>query len=227
MASPFPGMDPFLEDPAFWSDFHFRFINYWCEIIADQLPSEYEANLGERLYLVEMDPITIPLDIVEGPRETYIEILHGPERSIVAVLELLSPTNKHEPGRTEYLSKRNALLRQSVHLVELDLLFGGQRLPMGKPLPPADYYYLLSRSEQRFDCQVYYFNLAQPLPRLPVPLRPPHADLQIDLAQVFTTAYDRGRFGRRLAYHKPCPASLKPEQRRWVDEIVARSGIRP
>jgi hypothetical protein len=248
-------MDPFLEEPAYWSDFHYTFINYWREAIADQLPGEYEANLGERLYLVEMDPetrklvypdiavsdrdaapnrpapaeessvvtlepITIPLDIVEGPRETFIEILHRPDRSVVAVLELLSPTNKHEPGRTEYLSKRNALLRQPVHLVELDLLLGGQRLPMGKPLPAADYYYLLSRSEQRFDCQVYRMNLAQPLPRLPVPLRPPHADLETDLAQVFTTAYDRGRFHRRLAYHKPCPAPLHSEQRRWVDGIL-------
>jgi hypothetical protein len=257
MASPFPGMDPFLEDPAYWSDFHYTFINYWREIIADQLPSEFEANLGERLYLVEMDPetrklvyldvtlsdrppsspsvhaavatlepITIPLDIVEGPRETYIEILHGPERSVVAVLELLSPTNKHEPGRTEYLSKRNALLRQSVHLVELALLAGGQRLPMGKPLPPADYYYLLSRSEERFDCQVYCLTLAQPLPRLPVPLRPPHADLEIDLEQAFMMAYDRGPFRRRLGYSKPCPAPLRPDQRRWVEEIISQSGLR-
>jgi hypothetical protein len=258
MSSPFPGMDPYLEDPAYWSDFHYTFINYLSEAIADQLPREYEANLGERQYHVELDPatrkrvypdvavadhgansppvatrdvasatlepITIPLDVVEGPRETYVEILHGPERSLVAVLELLSPTNKHEPGRTEYLSKRNALLRQSVHLVELDLLLGGQRLPMGKPLPAADYYYLLSRSEQRFDCQVYRWNLAQQLPRLPVPLRPPHGDMQIDLAQVFTTAYDRGRFRRRLAYHKPCPAPLQPEPRSWVAEIATRSG---
>jgi len=28
-------MDPFLEDPAYWSDFHDTFINYWCETIAD------------------------------------------------------------------------------------------------------------------------------------------------------------------------------------------------
>jgi hypothetical protein len=249
-------MDPFLEDPAYWLDFHVRFINAWAEAIAQELPSEYEANLGERVYLVEMDPdtrkliypdvavseglprsaavatesvatlepVTIPLDVIEGPRETFIEILHRPERALIAVLELLSPSNKHDPGRTEYLSKRNALLRQLVHLIELDLLLGGQRLPMGKPLPAGDYYYLLSRSEQRFDCQVYRWNLAQPLPRLPVPLRPPHADLQIHLGQVFTTAYERGRFGRRLAYSKPCPAPLQPEQRRWVDDTVARSG---
>jgi hypothetical protein len=53
---PFPGMDPFLELPAYWSDFHFTFINYWREAIADALPEDYEATLGERVYLVEHDP---------------------------------------------------------------------------------------------------------------------------------------------------------------------------
>ena len=63
----------------------------------------------------------------------------------MAVLELLSPANKQNPGRTEYLSKRNAILRQNVHLVELDLLLGGERLPLLKSLPLDDYYYLLKR----------------------------------------------------------------------------------
>jgi hypothetical protein len=26
MASPFPGMDPYLDNPAFWPDFRFEFI---------------------------------------------------------------------------------------------------------------------------------------------------------------------------------------------------------
>ena len=47
MASPFPGMDPYLEHPAFWSDFHHRFIEWWCEAIAERLPEQYEARLGE------------------------------------------------------------------------------------------------------------------------------------------------------------------------------------
>lgn len=255
MSRPFPGMDPFLEGPAAWLDFHLRFINSWAEAIAEQLPSEYEANLGERVYLVEMDPdtrklvypdigvsagqssapaspatatglatlepVTVPLEVIDGPREAFIEILHGPDRELVTVLELLSPANKHEPGRTEYLSKRGALIRQNVHLVELDLLLGGQRLPLARPLPPADYYYLLARAEERFDCRVYFWNLPQRLPTLPVPLRPPDADLGIDLAAVFATTYERGRFGRRLAYAKPCPAPLRPEQQRWAAEVVA------
>jgi hypothetical protein len=272
MKSPFPGMDPYLEHPAYRSeDFHSRFINAWCEAIADALPPQYEATLGERVYLVEhipearklgfpdvavshgerptpssqspastgatetLEPVTIPLTILEGPRETYIEILYQPERSLVAALELLSPppspyplplageegrVRGEAPGRTEYLAKRRALLVQNVHLAELDLLFGGRRLPLQQALPSADYYYLLSRGDQRPDCQVYRWTVRQPLPTLPVPLRSPDADLHIDLAAVFATAYERGRFFRRLNYQGPVPAFLREDNRRWCEAIV-------
>jgi hypothetical protein len=142
---------------------------------------------------------------------------------LATAIELLSPASKENPGRPVYLSKRNAILRQNVHLVELDLLQGGQRVPSPRRLPPADCYYLLARAEQRFDCQVYHWKLSDPLPRLPVPLRPPHADVLVDLAQVFTTAYERGRFGRRLRYDQPCPAPLSEEQRAWAGQIAAKA----
>jgi hypothetical protein len=255
VASPLPGMDPFLENPAYWLDFHSRFVNCWCEAIADALPPNYEASLGERVYLIEHDPearklgypdvavthgaagatsagpspkavatlepVTIPLLFLEGPRETYIEVLHRPDRSLVAVLELLSPTNKEYPGRTEYLAKRSALLHQNVHLVELDLLLGGQRLPMQKPLPPGDYYYLVSRGEKRPDCQVYSWTLQQPLHKLPVPLRAPDPDVLVDLAQVLATAYERGRFHRRIDYQtQPLPATLSDKDKDWAEALV-------
>jgi hypothetical protein len=252
MPSPFPGMDPFLEDPAYWSDFHSRFVNFWCEAVADALPPNYEAGLGERVYLIEHDPeerklvfpdvaitqtdgpgsksagagavatlepVTIPLTILEGPRETYIEILHRPDRSLVAVLELLSLA-KERLGRTTYLAERRAILYQQVHLVELDLLRGGRRPPLAKPLPPGDCYYLVSRAEQRPDCQVYAWGLRQPLPALPVPLRAPDPDLVIDLGNVFATAYDRGRFQRRIGYHGPLPGHLRADERSWAEAAV-------
>ncbi len=61
MASPFPGMDPFLEDPAFWCDFYPAFIGCWREAIADRLPSNYEARLDESVNLVTMSQDTIKL----------------------------------------------------------------------------------------------------------------------------------------------------------------------
>jgi len=256
MPSPFPGMDPFLENPAYWLDFHSRFVNCWCEAIADVLPPNYEASLGERVYLVEHDPearklgfpnvavsraepcapaeatpgsgvatlepVTIPLTILEGPRESYIEILHRPDRALVTSLELLSPANKEQPGRTEYLAKRRALLYQQVHVVELDLLVGGRRLPLERPLPPADYYYLVSRVEERPNCQVYYWGLRQLLASLPVPLRMPDPDVWIDLAAVFATAYERGRFGRRIDYRAPVPISCRDEDNAWIRATVEK-----
>src|SRR5262245_42479545 len=121
MASPFPGMDPYLEDPAFWPDFHLTFLNYWREAIADVLPEGYEARLDEWVQLVErrpprvkevepdvavtwkekakakgrrvaggvatLEPVTIPHVMPRGKRQTYIQILHRPERSLIAVLE--------------------------------------------------------------------------------------------------------------------------------------------
>ena len=237
MLSPFPGFDPYLELPVFWSDFHSTFINYWRESIADALPDEYEAGIGDRVYLVKQDPdsrklvfpdvaitqgdddkqmssqnavatlepVTIPLTILEGPRETYIEILHRPDRKLITTLELLSPSNKNQPGRTENLAKRNALLYKPVHLVELDLLCGGKRVPMNQPLPRGDNYYFVSRFEQRPDCQVYTWRLSDRLPTLPVPLRVPDSDLLIDLQAVFNTTYERGRFARRIDYSVPQP----------------------
>ena len=45
MPSPFPGMDPYLETPALWSDLHASFITYWRDALLACLPSNYEARI--------------------------------------------------------------------------------------------------------------------------------------------------------------------------------------
>jgi Protein of unknown function (DUF4058) len=54
MASPFPGIDPYLESQHFWEDFHARFLTYLCDALNDALPEGYVAQLGERLRMVEL-----------------------------------------------------------------------------------------------------------------------------------------------------------------------------
>jgi hypothetical protein len=250
-------MDPYLECPAFWPDFHWRFVNYWCEAVADTLPANYSARMGERVYLVEkagerklissdvtvthngsstpesagaragvatLEPVTIPARILEEMREPYIEILHRPDRTLIAILELLSPANKEQPGRGEYLAKRDRAVQQQIHLVELDLLLKGQRAPLEAPLPPADYYYLLARADRRPDCQVYSWTMRDPLPTVPVPLRAPDPDIHVNLGDVFATAYQRGRYQSDLDYTAPPPIALTREQSDW---LKARLGHKP
>jgi hypothetical protein len=216
-------MDPYLEDPAFSSDFHASFIIYWSAALLDCLPDNYEARIKETVRLVRVaPPKSVVIEEVET-HERYIEILHRPERSLVAVLELLSPANKEEPGRRDYLAKRNALLRHPIHLVEVDLLLGGRRLPPEDNRPPGDYYALVSRGDRRPDCDVYAWPLRHPLPAIPIPLLVPDPDTWIDLATVFATTYEQGRYARSLDYASPPAVPLSDETRRWVLE-QARGG---
>ena len=52
MTSPFPGMDPYLEHPGYWRDFHQSFIIYWRDWLADHLPDHYAVRIDERLGVV-------------------------------------------------------------------------------------------------------------------------------------------------------------------------------
>jgi hypothetical protein len=253
MGNPFPGMNPFLEHPAFWADFHSTFIGCWRDSLRALLPKTYEARIGERVYLVEppalarqigpdvavsqsvdagavtsassssavvMDPVTLPLPIIDETREAYIEILQRPEMALVAVLELLSPYNKREPGFAEYLSKRNALFRQDVHVIELDLLLGGRRLPLGKSLPRGDYFALISRSDRRPYCNVYHWGLRDRLPTIPVPLRAPDADAATNLAEVFASVFQRGFYDESPDFGRRLPVSLPASEAAWVAEVM-------
>jgi len=51
MPSPFPGMDPFLEHPDVFPDFHDGFIAYLRESIQRHLPPPYVAGLGRRAWI--------------------------------------------------------------------------------------------------------------------------------------------------------------------------------
>ena len=50
--SPFPGMDPYLEDPAFWEGFHHVFITECMYFLLERLPPTYVADVGERVELI-------------------------------------------------------------------------------------------------------------------------------------------------------------------------------
>ena len=51
MPSPFPGMDPFLENPGIFPDFHDSFITYLRENLQANLPPPYYAALGRRIWI--------------------------------------------------------------------------------------------------------------------------------------------------------------------------------
>jgi hypothetical protein len=233
MPSPFPGIDPYVEDQGRWPDFHSRFLIYSCDVIAEGLPESYVAQMNEQVHLVRtprgsaptgrtatLEPVTIPLetDMVEEVRETWIEIRRLPSLSLVTIIELLFPSNKVGNGREEYLNKRLELIDQPVHIVELDFLIAGQRLPMRRPLPAGDAYAVVARAERRPDADVYAWKLADSLPTISVPLEAPDPDISLPLGSVYERAYERGLYSRILRYGQSLAIPLAPEVRTWAEE---------
>jgi uncharacterized protein DUF4058 len=55
MPSPFPGMDPYLEDPHRWPGVHHLLIGAYAELLNKQLRPRYVAEIEERVYLSPED----------------------------------------------------------------------------------------------------------------------------------------------------------------------------
>jgi len=68
MPGAFPGMDPYLEHPAWWPGVHQGVITYAREALNAVLPPAYVADIGERVYLVHQDRSIYPdLKVREQP----------------------------------------------------------------------------------------------------------------------------------------------------------------
>ena len=174
-----------------------------------------EDSGGGLAVAVEPTVVTLPMtDSIEVP---YLVIRSRDGAETVAVIEVLSPTNKSSrDGRPEYLNKRNSILRSMTHLIEIDLLRGGERLPTVEPHPAGDYFAFVSRGERRPQADVYAWTLERPLPRIPIPLLADDPDVWLDLQSVFTTTYDRAGYDYALHYDRAVEPPLDAHRLEWV-----------
>lgn len=159
--------------------------------------------------------------VAEPFRETFIEIIErDAERRLITSIEVLSPSNKRprSKGRRLYLRKRQALLLGTANLVELDLLRGGERMPMMSPWPDSPYTLLVSREERAPYCTVWPAHFQRPLPIIPVPLAPPDGDVRLDLQPLVAAIYSRARYANLLDYSRPLQPALTAEESAWFAE---------
>lgn len=74
MPSPFPGMNPWLEDPVIWSDVHTSLAVRLREIFAPQLLPRYYVAVEQRTYLAQPDELVF----VGRPDLSVVGILGAP-----------------------------------------------------------------------------------------------------------------------------------------------------
>lgn len=155
----------------------------------------------------------------EIERELFLEIRDREERRLIAAIELLSPANKRTgPIRKQYLQKREALLESDAHFLEIDLLRGGPRMPW-RGLPTCDYYALVSRVELRPEAEFWPIRLRDPLPTIPVPLKPGDPDARLDLQALLHRVYDAGAYAADIYAGTPEPP-LGAEGDAWARSVL-------
>ena len=257
MASPFPGMDPYLESDL-WQEFHDTLASAIRAQLTPRLPPRYTALLSKRyvidrpaLGILDLSPdrvfypdahiiavreaaveypaapgVTAPAaDMISvNPEEVpllSLEIRDVAERRLVTAVEILSPVNKRGDGLREYQERRMALFQTRTHILEIDLLRAGARLPLLGELPPGAYYVYLSRFTRRPRTEVWAMSLRDKLPVVPVPLLPPDEDVPLDLQSAIAACFDLVRYERLIDYTQPLPPPpLEPDDAAWLTERV-------
>lgn len=272
MPGPFPGMDPYLEDPHHWRGVHERLIVGMSDALNASLPSGFAADVNERVYVIPPDRSVYPdVAVIERPvtpesasdrsyggtavldspvtaDSPYVFSLHdepvyegfveirttGDREELVAVIELLSPTNKeaNSIGREEYRRKPREVLASTAHLIEIDLLRAGEhtiavrRDVVASGVHAWDYLACLHRAGRRWEYEVWPFTVRDRMPRISVPLTEGWADAVLDLQPLFDRAYDAGPYRRRVSYRAEPVPPLRGEDAAWSDALLRAKALR-
>ncbi|MBE2197759.1 MAG: DUF4058 family protein [Anaerolinea sp.] len=204
--------------------------SYVPDVLLLQTMREPTAVYAATGALVADEPQVVT-NLDEAYREPYIEIVTRDTGDVVTLIELLSPSNKIGNGRSQYIQKQADLLATDVNLVEIDLLGYGQGTALARNAiitDPADWRYLIniSRAHRRSALEFYAIPLHQKLPNCRIPLRPPDADVVLDLTAVFSRTYDIGSYDLLIDYNLPPEPPLRDFEAAWLDARLREKGVR-
>lgn len=250
MQNPFPDMNPYLEQPELWHQVHNWLIVTIAGDLGAKIAPAYRVSIEERIYTSSTDsellgiadvgvmtknrgefgavttatriePIKVSLPTPEEVTERFLEVRATKTKELIAVIEVLSPKNKRSrEGRDAYQRKREKILGSATHLVEIDLLRQGEPMPMFG-LNSTHYRILISRGYTRPYADLYSFNLQNPIPPVPIPLRQGESEPLIELQTLLNEVYERGHFDLAVDYTEPIKPALAPEDADWVAQQLA------
>jgi hypothetical protein len=227
MPSPFPGLDPYLEDDKHWPDFNHQLIACLYQILLPGLVDRYKARMDHRRYVTEH---ALFISVVrEQHAEDFIEIRHRTENRLVTVVEMATPANKTTPeGRKSLLDKRAQSKAVGANFVEIDLVLQGQPLLAFTRAGHVDWDYAVTVTRathpERFE--VYSGNLQKPLPRFKLPMAGDDRDTLVDLQTAFTRCFDQCGFPAKINYQRNPPATLRDDYRQWVHDLLKQKKLR-
>lgn len=251
MPSPLPGMNPYLEQPALWPDFHAAFLFELKARLVSLIRPRYLVLLERHVFVQEPpgEPTTIGLR-----PDVLIATSARREGGGVAVVEAAAPVEvEHlavEVERVSYLEVRDASSGDVVTVIELlspankregRLAYLARRekvlgspvhlveidlLRGGKPMPdftrpPCAYSVLVSHADGRPRAGFWPIQLRERLPEIPIPLRQPDPPAKVDLQAILHRVYDVSAYEDFVYRGRPDPP-LDPDDDAWAEALRPR-----
>ncbi len=250
MRSPFPGMNPYLEQPELWHQVHNRLIIAIADALTPQIVPKYRVSIEERVYtsvddnllvgiadvavtrrtselmstgntaVKQAEPTKVQVPIPEEVTERFLEVKSTQTGELVTVIEVLSPKNK----RSQEGRKAYETKRQKIFASSTNLI-EIDLLRIGKPMPilgsvEGDYRILVSRGYRRPNADIYMFTIRDTIPAFPVPLKKDDVEPLVDLQQLLHEVYERARFDLVIDYSQLPLPPLSAEDTAWIREIL-------
>lgn len=121
MPSPFPGMDPYLEEPSGWPSVHHRLIAVMSDMLAEQLAPHFHVSIEERVYITDSDD---PESRQRLAPDLYLVERPTPYASSGAAVGAITPPTIIEPlpaleVRDRYLEIHDRRSREVITTIEV------------------------------------------------------------------------------------------------------------
>lgn len=251
MRSPFPGMDPYLEDPGGWVGVHDGLIVAVRADLNRRIRPRFVADAGTTVYVIAPDdrrwvfpdifvvearqavgaavgsrieaPVQVLLDGPETFSQPHVVIRDRESRDVVTILEVLSPINK-APASSR---ARSDFLRKRSEVISSRTHWVEIDLLRAGERPPevrgaGDYYALVKRSGTAV-ADVWPIGLRDRLPTIGVPLRNDADDAPLDLQLMLDRVWTDGGYADLIDYDSPPPPpALDAADARWAADQVRR-----
>lgn len=172
--------------------------------------------------------VAVQLPAMDVVRESYLEVRRVDNRQqVIAVIELLSPTNKSGDGRKEYLSKRAEVLYSPTHLVEIDLLRAGRPMPLAGAVPHSHYRILVANARRdEAVADLYPFSIRHSIPDFVMPLAKNTEGVAVNLSGILANIYSARAYNLLIDYQKDPEPPLSDADHVWMDQLLREQGLR-
>ena len=199
MGSPFPGMNPYLENPTIWANLHSRLIVAIANLPGPKIRPKYRVVVEEAVYKRD-----------ESDQSVLIGV---PDVSV----RQSSRSNSESSG---LIAEGNVAIA-APKPVEVTV-----PMPVVGYEMESHYRVLVSDSGQRPYAQLYPFTLQQTFPVFWVPLKPEDSDIGVDLKPLLDEIYELSGYDLDIDYRQEPVPEWSAVDLAWLDQRLKLEQLR-